>query len=261
MRSFACVAVLLALGACGAGSATPPSASARIWKPRPGVSWQIQLQGEVSTRPRARVYTVDGADSPASLVRALHARGRKVVCYFSAGTYENYREDREKIPPSARGKTLADWPEEQWLDVRQIDALRDVIESRLDECRRKGFDGVDFDNVDGYANDSGFPLTAEDQLRFNRFLAAEAHERGLAAGLKNDLDQIPQLVRDFDFAVNEQCFEYRECGRLAPFIRANKAVFHIEYRIRPARFCPRARRMQFSSVYKRLDLRSFRVAC
>jgi hypothetical protein len=136
-----------------------------------------------------------------------------------------------------------------------------MVESRLDECRRKGFDAVDYDNVDGYTQDSGFPLTAADQLRFNRFLAAEAHRRGLAAGLKNDLGQIGDLVRAFDFAVNEQCFQYRECDRLRPFIRSGKAVFHIEYERRPSSFCHEARRMRFSSVYKRLDLGSYRVGC
>jgi hypothetical protein len=215
---------ILALGLLGCAD----QATAGIWKPRPGTSWQIQLQGRVSTRVPARVYDIDGADSPASLVRALHAKKRKVVCYISAGTYENYRSDRDRIPASVRGKTLADWPEEEWLDIRALDALRPVIESRLDTCRRKGFDGVDFDNVDGYKQDSGFPLTAADQLRYNRFLAAAAHERGLAAGLKNDLGQIPELVRHFDFAINEQCFQYRECDRLRPFIRARKAVFTFE---------------------------------
>ena len=247
--------------ACIATLAFASIADARIWKPRPGTTWQIQLQGKVSTKVPAAAYTIDGADSPVSLIRALHRKGRRVVCYFSAGTYENYRDDRDQIPPEVRGKVLADWPEEQWLDIREIEKLRPVMESRLDMCRRKGFDAVDFDNVDGYANDSGFPLTADDQLRFNRFLAAEAHERGMAAGLKNDLDQIEQLVSHFDFAVNEQCFHFNECPRLLPFIRRRKAVFHIEYDVKPQKFCPRARRYKFSSVFKRLDLKAYRVAC
>jgi hypothetical protein len=247
--------------ACLAAAVLAPVADAKIWKPRPGTTWQIQLQGKINTKVDADVYTIDGADNPASLIRALHRRGRKVVCYFSAGTYENYREDRDQIPAEVRGKVLADWPEEQWLDIREIEKLRPVMESRLDMCKRKGFDGVDFDNVDGYANDSGFPLTADDQLRFNRFLAAEAHARGLAAGLKNDLDQIEQLVGDFDFAVNEQCFQFQECTRLLPFIRRRKAVFHIEYNQRPRQYCARARRYRFSSVFKRLDLRVYRVLC
>jgi hypothetical protein len=61
--------------------------------------------------------------------------------------------------------------------------------------------------------------------------------------------------------VNEQCFQYRECSRLLPFIRRRKAVFHIEYRVRPRQFCARARRMRFSSVYKRLSLGAYRVPC
>ena len=63
-------------------------------------------------------------------------------------------------------------------------------------ARAEGFDGVEADNVDGYANDSGFPLTAADQLRFNRFLARAAHARGLSIGLKNDLGQAAALEPD-----------------------------------------------------------------
>ena len=38
--------------------------------------------------------------------------------------------------------------------------------ARFDECREKGFDAVEADLVDGYARDSGFPLTAalEDEV-------------------------------------------------------------------------------------------------
>lgn len=50
-------------------------------------------------------------------------------------------------------------------------------------------------------------------------------------------------------------------GRLLPFVRRRKAVFHIEYRVRPRQFCARARRMRFSSVYKRLSLGVYRVPC
>lgn len=59
------------------------------------------------------------------------------------------------------------------------------------------------DNVDGYADDSGFPLTGADQLRFNRWVASRAHERGLGVALKNDLDQVEERL-DLD-AVREPC--------------------------------------------------------
>src|SRR2546423_58618 len=83
------------------------------------------------------------------------------------------------------------------------------------------------DNVDGYTNATGFPLTAADQLRFNRWLAREAHKRRLAVGLKNDPGQVRKLARAFDFAVVEQCFQYDECRAFSPFVRKRKAVFEV----------------------------------
>ena len=89
--------------------------------------------------------------------------------------------------------------------------------------------GLEPDNVDGYVNASGFDLDADAQLAFNRFIDNEAHARGLSVGLKNDLDQIPELVDYFDFMVNEQCHEFDECETLQPFIDAGKPVFNAEY--------------------------------
>ena len=56
------------------------------------------------------------------------------------------------------------------------------MQARLDLAVSKGCVGVEPDNVDGYQNSSGFPLTAADQLAYNRFLAGEARARGGAAG-------------------------------------------------------------------------------
>lgn len=103
------------------------------------------------------------------------------------------------------------------------------MKKRMDLAKEKGCDGVDPDNVNGYENDTGFDLSYNDQFRYNLSLAEEAHKRGLLIGLKNDLDQINDLVDFFDFEVNEQCHIYNECNKLKPFINANKAVLNIEY--------------------------------
>lgn len=103
------------------------------------------------------------------------------------------------------------------------------MRKRLDLAQAKGCDGVEPDNVDGYDNDPGFPLTGETQLDYIRFLAAEAHARGLAIGLKNNVAQLNELVDDVDFAVNEQCHEYDECDGYAVFITKQKPVFNAEY--------------------------------
>jgi hypothetical protein len=228
----------------------------------PGVAWQIQLSGKVDTSVKAQVFDIDLLTNSRSVVRALKRKHRRVLCYFSAGTNESFRGASQQFPPETRGAPLKDYPDEQWLDIRRLGRLKPLIERRLDRCKRNGYVGADFDNVDGYANDSGFPLKAADQLRFNRYLARAAHARGLAAGLKNDLGQVPKLARSFDFAVNEQCFQYSECGVLnRHFVRRGKPVFHIEYQLKPRQFCPRARKLGFSSLYKRLDLGAYRRAC
>jgi hypothetical protein len=159
------------------------------------------------------------------------------------------------------GSALDGWPGERWLDVRRTDLLRPIMAARMDTCRSKGFDAVEPDNVDGYANKSGFPLTAADQLTYNRMLAELAHERGLAIGLKNDLDQVDALHSHFDFAVNEECAAYDECDLLVPFLRSGKPVFHAEYGVSTAAFCPTSRRLGLSSIRKRLNLNAWREAC
>jgi hypothetical protein len=203
---------------------------AALWTPAPTDTVQVQLAGKVDTSVAADVFYIDGDETPAATVAALHAKGAHVACYFSAGSYENYRADAKAFPPATLGKKLSGYPDERWLDVRRIGALMPIMERRLDECVAKGFDAADFDNVDGYQNKTGFPIKGSDQLRYNRRLAAEAHERGLSASLKNDVGQVGGLAGDFDFALNEQCLVYKECQRYKPFVDAGKAVFHIEYR-------------------------------
>jgi len=232
------------------------------WHPRPTTRpWQLQLSGRVDTSVRAPVFDVDGVETTRRAIRRLRRRHRRVICYFSAGSYEPYRADASRFPPEVLGRPIEGFPDERWLDIRRIDLLAPILRGRMDACRRKRFDAIDPDNVDGYANDSGFALTASDQLRFNRWLAREGHRRGLAVGLKNDPEQVRRLVRSFDFAVVEQCFQYTECRFFKPFIRARKAVYEVEYRTPRRRFCRRSRRLRFSAVFKRLSLGAFRRTC
>jgi hypothetical protein len=239
----------------------PAPAASAVWRPAPGVSWQWQLSGTLDLTVDAALYDVDLFDTSAATVAELHRRGRHVVCYLDAGTYEPGRPDSADYPDAVRGAAVEGWPGERWLDVRRLDVLAPLIERRLDLCREKGFDGVEPDNVDAYANQSGFPLTAADQLAFNRFLASAAHARGLSAGLKNDLDQAAALEPDFDWALDEQCYQYDECELLAPFARAGKAVLIAEYELTGAAFCDRARAAGYSAIRKRLDLDAWREAC
>lgn len=244
----------------GSSTTSVPSAS-EPWRPRIGDPWQWQLSGELDLSVDVPIYDVDWSTTSADTVAELHRLGRGVICYVSVGTWESYRDDADEFPEEVRGRTLADYPDERWLDVRRLDLIGPPLLSRLDICRDKGFDAVEPDNVDAYQNASGFPLTADDQLAFNRWVASAAHERGMSVGLKNDLGQVQELVGDFDFAVNEQCFEYNECEVLQPFIAAGKAVLHVEYTHAVADFCPVTTALGFSSMRKRFELGAFREAC
>ncbi len=173
-------------------------------------TWQWQLQGEVDTSYDVDVYDIDLFDTPADTLSALRVAGRVVICYFSAGSYEEWRPDAARFVADDLGVTLDGWDDEHWVDIRSA-SVREVMAQRLDLAVDRGCAGVEPDNVTAYDNDTGFDLTADDQLDFNRFLAGAAQERDLLIGLKNDLEQIPELVDHFDFAVNEQCHEYDEC--------------------------------------------------
>ncbi|MCB9460698.1 MAG: endo alpha-1,4 polygalactosaminidase [Anaerolineaceae bacterium] len=234
-----------------------PTPQPTWWQPSPGTTWQWQLNGEINTSYDVQMYDIDLFDTPQETIDKLHADGRIVICYFSAGTIEAWRPDVDDFPESILGKPLDDWPGERYLDIRQLDLLKPIMAARLDLAVAKGCDGVEPDNVDAYTNDSGFDLTAEDQLTYNRWLAEAAHERGLSIGLKNDGDQVEQLVDDFDWALVEECFEFGFCDQFLPFIEAGKAVFGVEYEegaLDRVDYCQQANEMGFSWLTKRLDL-------
>ncbi|MFI8079813.1 endo alpha-1,4 polygalactosaminidase [Kitasatospora sp. NPDC086009] len=239
---------------------TPAQPAGARWQPTPGLAWQWQLGGGVDQSVDVPVYDVDGFETDAAVVAALHAKGRKVICYINAGSWEDFRPDAAAFTKALQGSGNG-WKGEKWFDIRKLDQLKPLMAARFDMCRSKGFDAVEPDTIEAYNQNSGFPLTAEDQLRYNRMLASLAHERGMAIGLKNDLDQIPALLPDFDFAVNEECAQFDECARLSPFIQAGKAVFHVEYKLGTEKFCARTKSLGLSSMQKKLELDAWRKPC
>jgi hypothetical protein len=265
-----------ALMSCGQGTAHPTGAGSTgqpatptatvaatkaIWRPALDTSWQWQLSSPPASILPVQVYDIDGFDNSAQEVAALHARGIHVICYIDVGTWENWRSDAGSFPASVRGSVVDGFSDERWLDIRQLAILEPLIVARMQMCKDKGFDAIEPDNIDGYENDTGFPLTAQDQIVYNTFLAATAHKMGLSIGLKNDIDQVQTLVPLFDWTLNEQCFEYQECDKLLPFIQAGKAVFNVEYNLAPSQFCPQANAMNFNSLKKHVQLDAYRVAC
>jgi hypothetical protein len=210
------------------------------------------------------MYDIDGFDATAADVSAMHRAGIKVLCYLSAGSYENWRPDIARFPATILGKNNG-WPGEKWLDIRNAQkkgsVLLSIMDARLDMCQKKGFDGVELDNVDGYTNKTGFPLSSADQAFYNATLANRAHRRGLMVLQKNDNEQIPLLLPYFDGALNEQCNQYKECttkqnGSFGydQYVAAGKPVFQAEYALAKARFCKKDNAANFNGVKFDLNL-------
>jgi hypothetical protein len=264
--------------------APTPCTGTSCWHPALASRWQYQLQGvaayastgginvNISGVPftggaavSPSVFDIDLYVDPAvagnnttfntAAVNAIHANGAKAICYVSAGTFEPWRPDVASYPESIKGRAVGGFKDEKWVDIRQTNILLPIMDARVAKCKQAGFDGVEWDTVDGYTNRTGFPLTAADQLFYDASLANLAHSYGLTVALKNDVEQLPDLSPYFDYAINEQCQQYSECdGYSTYFISHGKAVFQVEYKLGLTKFCPQANAANRNAIKKTYDL-------
>ncbi len=307
------------------------------WKPTPNTTWQWQISspyddGEIETALDVQMYDVDLFDTPQEQIDFLKAKGIKVVCYFSAGTWEDWREDIVQLERRFAGDPKLEqvkgnrmpWPGEWWLNTRHP-IVRALMASRLDYAVSRGCDGVEPDNVDAWTNDlsafpnateaahswaynipewpcedppfldeietkgTGFQLTANDQLDYNKWMALAAHDRGLSIGLKNNGAQALELEPFYDWSLVESCYNYSECHDYDVFPNNNKPVFMTQYvpdcvlkdgranslnsfqSIKPelmegmntavGNMCSDAQQNQFSLIIKRYDLQAWNLQC
>lgn len=237
------------------------------WIPSAGESFQIQYDGKLDLSVAAQIYDLDMFDTSASVVSTLHGMGRKVVCYIDVGTWENWRPDAGKFPKSVLGHKDGHWPGERWLDIRQTKVLEPIMGARYRLCKKRGFDGVDPDNIDGYQNKTGFPLTAAEQLTYDEWVGSQAHSLGLAVAQKNDPAQLKTLVNYFDFGVDEQCFAQGWCKRLTAYTHNDRLVVDVEYtnQLSRSRFlqkaCPSDAGYDVTGILKKLELTAWIVSC
>jgi hypothetical protein len=234
------------------------------WHPSLGNTLQLQFEGTFDDTVETDAYDLDLFDTEAAAIADLHARGKRVICYISAGSWEDWRPDADLFPEEVIGRNYSGWPGEKWLDVRQLDELQPIMSARLDLWASKGFDGVEPDNVEVLGNDTGFPMDYQDQLAYALWLAQAAHARGLVIGLKNAPQMVGDVVESFDFAIVEDCFEYDWCADMSPFIQAGKPVFAIEYTDSGIDFqdaCAQADSLGLSMILKHRDLDAYRLPC
>ncbi|CRK15894.1 hypothetical protein BN1723_017445, partial [Verticillium longisporum] len=123
--------------------------------PEAGASWQIVLikpievpaSGDVT--PDVDAFDIDLFDNSDETFSRLREAGKKVICYFSAGSWEDWRDDKDDFGDENLGKELDGWPGEKWVDVAS-DGVRNVMKKRIQLAANRGCDAIDPDNVDGF---------------------------------------------------------------------------------------------------------------
>lgn len=202
---------------------------AEIWKPVAGTTWNYELMTTAEdVSGDAEVWDIDLFNNDESVINSLRSAGKKVLCYFSAGSFEDWRPDKDEFRDEDMGNQVSGWAGEKWLNTNS-DNVRRIMRARLDMAVQKRCDGVEPDNVDAYDNDNGLDLEEPDAVDYVTFLADEAHSRNLSLALKNAGSIVPSVIGIVEYCVQEQCIEYNNCDQFTPFIQANKPVFHVEY--------------------------------
>lgn len=218
-------------------------------------SWHLQLAGEVDLEIGRDVFDIDLYETSVLEVSAIHNNGGYAIAYFNGGAWQPDKPDSDLYPDSVIGtEPMKGWPQERWLDIRQIAILRPLIRNKLLLAKSKGFDGVDPDNMDGYTNTREFGLKRAHQLTFNKMVAHEAKMLGLAVFLKNADAQVSDLILDFDGAVVEEAFKYNEASSYQPFRDNQKPVFEVEYRAFKKAQVKEATKRGFNCIQAKLSL-------
>ncbi|KAF2673983.1 endo alpha-1,4 polygalactosaminidase precursor [Microthyrium microscopicum] len=256
---------LLASGV--ATAATLPKAD--VWQPELTPKWQIILSSTLNSASRivpsdAKVWDLDVFETSASTISKLQDAGSKVICYYSAGTSEEGRNDLGGLTSSDYGKGLPDWPGEKYINIKS-DRVWSVMKGRIDMAKEKGCDAVDPDNMDGYSNDNGLGLTQADAIAFVKKQSSYAHSLGMSIGLKNAEEILDQVQDSIEFAVNEECTKTGRCAWYNNLLAAQKPVFHIEYGSKSDSntYCLKSMSNgnQFATVIKHLSLDGWVVYC
>lgn len=163
--------------------------------------------------------------------------GRYNVCYVNA--FQTQPDERRfwkrkhwRLVLKRHGRPVVDEVWGEWLlDIRtpaRRRALARIVGRWTDRCAQDGFDAVEYDNLDSFSR-SHHLIKPRHAKRYARLIVRRAHDAGLRAGQKNWAGWDGTRV-GFDFAVAEECGQYRECRRYAAAYGDH--VLAIEYRRR-----------------------------
>jgi len=189
--------------------------------------WQI---GRVTPLQRTGrnavdIYDIDGFLTTRAEVTAIKTtwqastlRHPRTVCYIDLA-WEDYRPDASPtaqggyFPAATLGEVYYGYPEERWVDLRQLESLKPMLRERIGMCARKGFDAVELDDIDSFdpPSTTGFHLTPGDAENFLAYAFNEIHSYGMT-GLWKNSPYLSWWGRKYaDGAVVEECYLDHSC--------------------------------------------------
>lgn len=279
LSSQRAIGVLLVLGFALVGAYTTvnifAASSLKPVPPNSRFAWLLQGSPnpavmDAETGPK--VYDFDYLNSSASQIASIKAKGVTVICYFSAGTDEDWRPDHSQFKAGDTFGQLPGWEGELIVDTRSAN-VRTIMANRIQTMNNLGCDGIEPDNIDAYTNSNSIPLNETTTLDYMQFLTDTAHSYNMSIALKNGGDLVNKklpngktVMQAHDFAVVEQCYEYNECDAYQPFIAANKAVFIVEYKGTASTWassvsCKDANAKNYDAYLMNLNLNGPRTPC
>lgn len=214
-----------------------------MWVPNPGDTWEYQTRNRLKSKADlkerslernptgAAVFDIDLFQNDKALIDELHANGTKVICYFSAGTAELWRQDASYFPQHAQGLGQVKKMGSRWLNIND-GTVQQLMRKRIDLAANKECDAIDSAFIDAYqwpVEGTGFSITEDDAIAYVKMLAEHAHHKNLAFGLRRAPDIAARLMEDVDFSVCESCSKTNDCKAYQKFLDAGKPVFHVEY--------------------------------
>jgi hypothetical protein len=210
----------------------PAACAGRCWYPphldskgQP-MRWDWQI-GRVTPLQRTGaaavdIYDIDGFLTTGAEVAAIKTTWQaatlphpRTICYLDLA-WENYRPDATPggyFPAPALGNVYFGFPAERWVDFRQLDALKPMLQERIGMCAAKGFDAVELDDIDGFdpPSTTGFHLTPGDVQNYLAYAFNLIHDYGMT-GLWKNSPYLSSWGREYaDGAVVEECYLSKAC--------------------------------------------------
>lgn len=238
-RLVLATALVLSIAGCTtaapAGDAQPDSPTASANGGSAPSAWSLFEPGAIADYQLGGAYEPDAAVSV--VVRDSEEQpldGAYSICYINGFQSQPGEQwPTELLLRDSAGDAVIDpnWPDETLLDIRSEgnrQAIAEQLTPAIVGCADRGFEAVEFDNLDSYSRCEGL-LERADAIAMATLLVQAGHENGLAVAQKNSAELLGQAASaiGFDFVIVEECDQFEECADFTDFY--GDAVIDIEY--------------------------------